>query len=162
MFERVRRIHLVGVGGIGMSGIAELLVSLGYEVSGSDLRRSAHTERLERLGVRVDEGHAAAQVGAAELVVVSTAVPVENPERRAAETRGIPVVTRGAALAALTELRRAIAVVGSHGKTTVTAMIAHVLDSCGARPDRGGRRHSERCWQQYADRRRTVDGGGGG
>ena len=134
MFERVRRIHLVGVGGIGMSGIAELLVSLGYEVSGSDLRRSAHTERLERLGVRVDEGHAAAQVGAAELVVVSTAVPVENPERRAAETRGIPVVTRGAALAALTELRRAIAVVGSHGKTTVTAMIAHVLDHAGLDP----------------------------
>ena len=134
MLERVKRIHFVGVGGIGMSGIAELLVSLGYDVSGSDLRRSSNTERLERLGVRFDAGHAAGQIGAAELVVVSTAVPAENPERQAAETRGIPVVTRGAALAALTELRRTIAVVGSHGKTTVTAMIAHVLDQAGLDP----------------------------
>jgi UDP-N-acetylmuramate--alanine ligase len=134
VLERVRRIHLVGVGGIGMSGIAGLLVSLGYDVSGSDLRRSAQTARLERLGVRVDQGHAAGQIGAAELVVVSAAVPADNPERRAAETRGIPVVTRGAALAALTELRRTIAVVGSHGKTTVTAMIAHVLDQAGRDP----------------------------
>ncbi len=134
MLKRVKRIHLVGIGGIGMSGIAELLVKLGYEVTGSDLKESAITTRLVTLGVRVAEGHDPRHVGKADLVVVSSAVPSDNPERLASLERRIPVVPRGAILAELVDLKRGIAVVGSHGKTTTAAMIALILERGGLDP----------------------------
>ncbi len=117
-----------------MSGIAELLVNLGYEVTGSDLSLSPITSRLESLGAECAEGHDARHVAGAELVVVSTAVPIDNPERVAAAERGIPIVSRGAMLAELTSLKRTVAVVGSHGKTTTTAMVAVVLEAAGLDP----------------------------
>ncbi|MYD88064.1 MAG: UDP-N-acetylmuramate--L-alanine ligase, partial [Acidobacteria bacterium] len=123
MLERVRRIHMVGIGGIGMSGIAELLHGAGYEVSGSDLETSRATARLRSIGIRVAEGHAAAHVGAPDVVVVSSAVPPDNPELVEAERRRIPIVGRGAMLAELTKRKRAVAVAGSHGKTTTTSML---------------------------------------
>ena len=134
MLERVERVHMVGIGGIGMSGIAELLANLGYQVTGSDLASSATTERLSALGVQVAEGHDAGHVGNADIVVVSSAVPGDNPEIVEATRRAIPVVGRGAMLAELTGLRSGIAVVGSHGKTTTTAMIALVLNDAGLDP----------------------------
>ena len=138
---RTRRIHFVGIGGIGMSGIAELLANLGYEVSGSDLRRSEVTARLERLGVRVREGHSAANVGEADVVVVSSAVRPANPEVAEAGRRNIPVVARAEMLAELMRMRFSIAVAGAHGKTTTTSMIAFVLEQGGLDPDAviGGR-----------------------
>ena len=117
-----------------MSGIAELLVNMGHDVSGSDLQSSAITARLEVLGARFTQGHDARNLGDADLVVVSTAVPPENPERAAAEHRGIPIVRRGTMLAELAGLKRSVAVVGSHGKTTTTAMVALVLDAAGLDP----------------------------
>jgi UDP-N-acetylmuramate--alanine ligase len=142
MLGRTRRIHFVGIGGIGMSGIAELLANLGYEVSGSDLRRSDVTARLEAsFGVSVHEGHAAAHVGAADVVVVSSAVRTDNPEIVEAQRRGIPVIARAEMLAELMRMRFSIAVAGTHGKTTTTSMIAFVLHQCGLDPDAviGGR-----------------------
>jgi UDP-N-acetylmuramate--alanine ligase len=142
MLGRTRRIHFVGIGGIGMSGIAELLANLGYEVSGSDLRRSDVTARLEAsCGVRVHEGHAAAHVGHADVVVVSSAVRPDNPEIVEAERRGIPVIARADMLGELMRMRFSIAVAGAHGKTTTTSMIAFVLHQCGLDPDAviGGR-----------------------
>lgn len=126
--------HLVGIGGSGMSGIAELLFRLGYEVTGSDLSLSPVTERLESLGVHCKRGHDPRHVSAADLVVVSTAIPSNNPERAAAVERGIPIVSRGAMLAELTRLKRTVAVVGSHGKTTTTAMVTVVLEAAGFDP----------------------------
>jgi UDP-N-acetylmuramate--alanine ligase len=117
-----------------MSGIAELLVNMGHEVSGSDLASSPIARRLESLGARVSVGHDARNISHADLVVVSTAIPVENPERTAAVEQGIPVVSRGEMLAELAGLKRTIAVVGSHGKTTTTAMVALVLDTAGLDP----------------------------
>ena len=117
-----------------MSGIAELLLTLGYGVSGSDLRRSSLTDRLQSLGVWFHEGHHARYVEDADLVVVSTAVPPDNPERAAATRAGIPVMLRGDMLAELASLRRGLAVVGSHGKTTTTAMIALMLATAGLDP----------------------------
>ena len=117
-----------------MSGIAELLVNLGYEVTGSDLSLSSITSRLESLGVKCAEGHDARHVDGAELVVVSTAVPTDNPERVAAAELGVPIVSRGAMLAELTSMKRTVAVVGSHGKTTTTAMVAVVLEAAGLDP----------------------------
>ncbi len=125
---------MVGIGGIGMSGIAELLHGAGYEVSGSDLAVSPSAARLRAAGIRVAEGHAAAHVGAPDVVVVSSAVPPDNPELAEAERRRIPVVGRGAMLAELTKQKRAVAVAGSHGKTTTTAMAALVLDAAGLDP----------------------------
>ena len=125
---------MVGIGGIGMSGIAELLQGAGYEVSGSDLATSPVTARLRAAGIRVAEGHAAAHVGAPDLVVVSSAVPPDNPELAEAERRRIPVVGRGALLAELTRRKRTVAVAGSHGKTTTTAMVALVLEAAGLDP----------------------------
>jgi len=115
VLEQRKHVHFVGIGGIGMSGIAELLVNMGHEVSGSDLASSAVARRLESLGARVSVGHDARNLGHADLVVVSTAIPAENPERTAAVAQGIPVVSRGAMLAELAGLKRTIAVVGSHG-----------------------------------------------
>ena len=134
MLGRTRRIHFVGIGGSGMSGIAELLVNLGYQVTGSDLRRSDVTARLERLGVRVFEGHDARQVGEADVVVFSSAVRDANPEIVEAERRRIPVIPRAEMLAELMRLRYGIAVAGAHGKTTTTSMIALVLERGGLDP----------------------------
>jgi UDP-N-acetylmuramate--alanine ligase len=132
---RTRRIHFVGIGGIGMSGIAELLANLGFVVSGSDAKRSEVTARLERnLGVTVFEGHAAANVGEAEVVVISSAVKRSNPEVVEAERLGVPVIPRAEMLAELMRLRFAIAVAGSHGKTTTTSMIALALERAGFDP----------------------------
>ena len=134
VLARGTRVHLVGVGGIGMSGIAELLVNLGHSVTGSDLKRSAATDRLQTLGVGVAEGHASTNLGMADVVVTSTAVPLDNPERVAAVQRGIPVISRGAMLAELTTSRRTVAVAGSHGKTTTSSMVAVVLAAAGLDP----------------------------
>jgi UDP-N-acetylmuramate--alanine ligase len=125
---------MVGIGGIGMSGIAELLQGAGYEVSGSDLAVSPVTARLRSAGIQVAEGHAASHVGSPDVVVVSSAVPRDNPELAEAERRGIPIVGRGQMLAALAERRRTVAVAGSHGKTTTTSMVALVLEAAGLDP----------------------------
>jgi UDP-N-acetylmuramate--alanine ligase len=134
MLGRTRRIHFVGVGGIGMSGIAELLANLGYEVTGSDTKRSEVTDRLERLGVRLSAGHDAAHVGAAEVVVVSSAIAGDNPEVAEARRRHIPVIPRAEMLAELMRLRYGIAIAGAHGKTTTTSMVALVLERAGLDP----------------------------
>ena len=126
--------HFIGVGGIGMSGIAELLANLGYVVSGSDEKRSSVTDRLEAMGVHVSSGHDAAHVGDADVVVVSSAVRPSNPEVREAVRRQIPVIPRAEMLAELMRLRFSIAVAGSHGKTTTTSMIALVLERAGLDP----------------------------
>ena len=126
--------HFVGIGGIGMSGIAELLANLGYVVSGSDEKRSAVTDRLGTLGIRVDAGHTAANVGDADVVVTSSAVPGENPEVVEAVRRQVPVIPRAEMLAELMRLRFSIAVAGAHGKTTTTSMIALVLERAGLDP----------------------------
>jgi UDP-N-acetylmuramate--alanine ligase len=130
-----RRIHFVGIGGIGMSGIAELLANLGYAVTGSDEKRSKVTDRLSsKFGVVVFEGHAASHVGDADVVVVSSAVKPANPEIVEARRRRIPVVARAEMLAELMRLRFSIAVAGTHGKTTTTSMIALVLERAGLDP----------------------------
>jgi UDP-N-acetylmuramate--alanine ligase len=131
---KTRHVHFVGIGGIGMSGIAELLANLGYDVSGSDEKRSAVTDRLQTLGIRVAVGHQAAQVGDADVVVVSSAVRPSNPEVVEAGARQIPVIPRAEMLAELMRLRFAIAVAGAHGKTTTTSMIALVLERAGLDP----------------------------
>ncbi|MDQ3348743.1 MAG: UDP-N-acetylmuramate--L-alanine ligase [Acidobacteriota bacterium] len=134
MLGRTRKIHFVGIGGIGMSGIAELLANLGYEVTGSDVRPSSVTARLESFGVGVFAGHAAANVGEAEVVVVSSAIGGTNPELVEARRRKVPVIPRAEMLAELMRLRYGIAVAGAHGKTTTTSMIALVLERAGLDP----------------------------
>ena len=134
MLGKTRRIHFVGVGGIGMSGIAELLANLGYAVSGSDAKRSAVTDRLESLGVLVRSGHAAANVGDADVVVYSSAVRPDNPEVAEAARRRIPVIPRAEMLAELMRLRFGIAVAGAHGKTSTRSMVALVLERAGLDP----------------------------
>ncbi len=134
MLGRTRRIHFVGVGGSGMNGIAELLANLGYEVTGSDAKRSEVTDRLEQLGVRLWIGHEAAHVGAADVVVVSSAIPADNPEISEARRRGVPVIPRAEMLAELMRLRYGIAIAGAHGKTTTTSMVALVLEHAGLDP----------------------------
>ncbi len=134
MLGRTRRIHFVGIGGIGMSGIAELLANQGYAVSGSDAKASDVTRRLETLGVRVLTGHAAEHVGDADVVVVSSAVKPTNPEVVAARARAIPVIPRAEMLAELMRLKQGIAVGGAHGKTTTTSMVALLLDRAGLDP----------------------------
>jgi UDP-N-acetylmuramate--alanine ligase len=131
---KTRRIHFIGIGGIGMSGIAELLANLGYLVSGSDERRTRVTDRLAMLGIRIAQGHQPANVGDADVVVVSSAVRAANPELIEAGRRQIPVIPRAEMLAELMRLRYAIAVAGSHGKTTTTSMIAFVLERAGLDP----------------------------
>jgi UDP-N-acetylmuramate--alanine ligase len=135
LLGHVRRVHFVGIGGIGMSGIAELLANLGFIVSGSDVRRSDVTTRLEqRFGIRFAEGHAADHVGNADVVVISSAVKRTNPEVVEAGRLGVPVVPRAEMLAELMRLHFAVAVAGSHGKTTTTSMIALVLERAGLDP----------------------------
>jgi UDP-N-acetylmuramate--alanine ligase len=129
-----RRVHVVGVGGSGMSAIATVLAEMGHEVSGSDLKESGGLARLRALGVRVDVGHRADQLGAADLVTASTAVPATNPEVAAAHERGLPVLRRAEILAAIAATRRCLAIAGTHGKTTSSSMLALVLVAAGVRP----------------------------
>jgi UDP-N-acetylmuramate--alanine ligase len=131
---KTRRVHFVGIGGIGMSGIAELLANLGYAVSGSDAKRSPVTDRLSSLGVVVRVGHGAGNVGDADVVVYSSAVRADNPEVVAARARHIPVIPRAEMLAELMRLRYGIAIAGAHGKTSTTSMVALVLERAGLDP----------------------------
>jgi UDP-N-acetylmuramate--alanine ligase len=131
LFAPSQRIHFIGIGGIGMSGIAEILLTMGYAVSGSDLRRSPATDRLAGLGATIHEGHAAANAAASDVVVTSSAVPATNPEVVEARGRKIPVIQRAEMLAELMRLKYGIAVAGMHGKTTTTSMIAAVLGAGG-------------------------------
>src|SRR5271163_4018394 len=132
--RRIQRIHLVGIGGSGMGGIAEVLLNLGYEVQGSDLKRNAVTERLARLGVKIFIGHDAEQLGESDVVVVSSAVNRANPEVAAALAKRIPVVPRAEMLGELMRFRYSIAVAGTHGKTTTTSLVASVLAEAGLDP----------------------------
>jgi len=128
------KIHMIGIGGAGMSGIAEVLASRGHDVTGSDLKESPYTRRLREAGIEVHIGHSADQVGDAEQVVISTAIPTTNPELLEARRRSIPVIPRAAALAWILEGNRSVAVAGTHGKTTTTSMTAHVLGALGESP----------------------------
>ncbi|MBI4165118.1 MAG: UDP-N-acetylmuramate--L-alanine ligase [Acidobacteria bacterium] len=134
MLGKIRKIHFVGIGGIGMSGIAEVLLNLGYTVSGSDLRHTPVTERLVKMGARIAEGHAAENVGDAEVVVTSTAVVPDNPEVIRAKRLHVPVIPRAEMLAELMRLKFNVAVAGAHGKTTVTSMVAVMLSDAGLDP----------------------------
>ena len=131
---RVRHVHFIGVGGIGMSGLAEILRTLEFDVSGSDLRAGENTKNLERLGVRVDIGHRADNVHGADVVVYSSAIDYENPEVREARLHGIPVIPRAEMLAELMRVKYGIAIAGSHGKTTTTSLVATVLRAAGFDP----------------------------
>jgi UDP-N-acetylmuramate--alanine ligase len=134
MFAKVQRVHFIGIGGIGMSGIAEILLTLGYAVSGSDLRRSAITDRLETLGATIFQGHAVANVAGSGVVVTSSAIDERNVEVIEARSRKIPVIPRAEMLAELMRIKYGIAVAGMHGKTTTTSMIATVLAAGGLDP----------------------------
>ncbi|HZE59716.1 MAG TPA: UDP-N-acetylmuramate--L-alanine ligase [Burkholderiales bacterium] len=134
MKHKVRRIHFVGIGGVGMSGIAEVLANLGYEVSGSDLAANAATRRLGGLGAKISLRHKPEQVEGADAVVVSSAVQADNPEVVAARERRIPVVPRALMLAELMRLKRGVAIAGTHGKTTTTSLVASVLAEGGLDP----------------------------
>lgn len=134
MFFKPQHLHFTGIGGIGMSGIAEVLLTLGYEISGSDLRLSPITERLQSLGAKIWEGHQAGNIEGAKVLVVSSAVDESNPEVREARRLGIPVIPRGELLAELMRLKYGVAIAGSHGKTTTTSMAAHILSQAGLDP----------------------------
>ncbi|HLM00273.1 MAG TPA: UDP-N-acetylmuramate--L-alanine ligase [Pyrinomonadaceae bacterium] len=135
MFRHVKHVHFIGIGGIGMSGIAEVLCNLGFSISGSDLKKSRNTDRLELFGVRVFEGHAAENVGDADVVVYSSAVKADNPEVVEAKSRSIPVIPRAEMLAELMTLKPySVAIAGSHGKTTTTSMVATILGHAGVDP----------------------------
>jgi len=127
MFTRVKSIHLIGIGGSGMSGIAEILLNLGYQISGSDLSDTATTRRLIELGATVFKGHFPENVGAADVVVTSTAIKADNPEVIAARYRNIPIIPRAEMLSELMRMKHGIAVAGAHGKTSTTSMLAHIL-----------------------------------
>src|SRR5229473_308918 len=134
MFAKIQRIHFVGIGGIGMSGIAEVLLNLGYKISGSDLKRSSVTDRLKSLGAIIFEGHGAENVFGAEVVVTSSAINPKNPEVEEAHQLHIPVIQRAEMLAELMRLKYGIAIAGMHGKTTTTSMVAAVLAGGGLDP----------------------------
>src|SRR6185436_17684463 len=134
MKHKVRHIHFVGIGGAGMSGIAEVLLNLGYQVSGSDLAENAATRRLKGLGAKIYAGHVAGQVDGADAVVVSTAVQADNPEVAAARSKRVPLVPRALMLAELMRLKQGIAIAGTHGKTTTTSLVASVLAEGGLDP----------------------------
>src|ERR1700675_3433912 len=142
MFKKYQQIHFVGIGGIGMSGIAEVLVNLGYRVTGSDQKRSETVERLERLGAKVFTGHEPSNVEGAHVVVYSSAVARDNVEVHVARQRGVPVIPRAEMLAELMRLKYGIAIAGTHGKTTTTSMIGAVLSEARLDPTIvvGGRR----------------------
>src|ERR1700761_2421614 len=134
MFAPSHRIHFIGIGGIGMSGIAEILLTMGYAVSGSDLRTSPTTDRLEKLGATIYGGHVASNASASDVVVTSSAVARDNPEVVEARARKTPVIQRAEMLAELMRLKYGIAIAGMHGKTTTTSMIAAVLAGGGLDP----------------------------
>src|SRR5688500_3673657 len=134
MKHKVKQVHFVGIGGIGMSGIAEVLLNLGYKVTGSDLVESAVTRHLQSLGARIYKGHAGEQIAGANAVVISSAVAEENPEVKAARAKKIPVVPRALMLAELMRLKQGIAIAGTHGKTTTTSLTASVLGEGGLDP----------------------------
>jgi UDP-N-acetylmuramate--alanine ligase len=134
MFAKIQRIHFVGIGGIGMSGIAEVLLNLGYRISGSDLKKSAVTERLAALGATTFEGHAAGNIVGADVVVTSSAISVDNPEVAEARRLHVPVIQRAEMLAELMRMKYGIAIAGMHGKTTTTSMVAAVLAAGGLDP----------------------------
>ena len=131
---RVRRLHFIGAGGIGMSGLCEILRAMGFEVSGSDLKEGENLGRLRRLGVHIYIGHDAAHVKGADVVVYSSAIAKENPEYHAAMREGIPLISRGEMLAELMRMKYAVAIAGSHGKTTTTSLVATVLRAAGLDP----------------------------
>jgi UDP-N-acetylmuramate--alanine ligase len=133
-FGKAKHIHFVGIGGIGMSGIAELLINLGYQVSGSDIQDSPVTARLAHLGGKIFHGHKRENLGEADVVVYSSAVSSDNPEIIEATERYIPVIPRAEMLAELMRLKYGVAIAGSHGKTTTTSMIASILTSAGLDP----------------------------
>jgi UDP-N-acetylmuramate--alanine ligase len=132
--QRVRKVHFVGVGGVGMSGIAEVMNTIGYEVSGSDVREGAVTEKLKAAGIKVYKGHAAENVSDVDVVVTSSAIPTDNPEIQAARARMIPLVPRAEMLAELMRFSNGIAVAGTHGKTTTTSLVASILAEGGLDP----------------------------
>ncbi|MEZ0361958.1 MAG: UDP-N-acetylmuramate--L-alanine ligase [Hydrogenobacter sp.] len=132
--ERIRRFHFVGIGGIGMSGIAQVLLEMGYKVSGSDLRESKNVELLRKKGAKISIGHKPENVENVDVVVYSSAVSEDNPEIIQAKRMGIPTISRGEMLAELFRIREGIAVCGSHGKTTTTSMIAHIVHDAGYDP----------------------------
>jgi UDP-N-acetylmuramate--alanine ligase len=134
MFFKPQHVHFVGIGGIGMSGIAEVLLTLGYQVSGSDLRRSPTTDRLAKLGATIQIGHEASHVKGAKAVVVTSALSPSNPEVEEARRLQVPVIARGELLAELMRLKYGIAIAGSHGKTTTTSMVASILNTAGLDP----------------------------
>src|SRR5437773_11064288 len=134
MLRKTRRLHFVGIGGIGMSGIAEVLVNLGYQVTGSDLEEGATVQRLRAMGATVARGHLAEGVGDADVVVVSSAVRPDNPEVVEARRRQIPVIPRAEMLAELMRIKYGVAIAGSHGKTTTTSMVAQILSGAGLDP----------------------------
>ena len=134
MFKRINHVHFVGIGGIGMSGIAEVLLTLGYKVTGSDVRSTPITERLERCGATIYLRHAADNAVGAHVLVISSAVRADNPEIQEAERRKIQVIARAEMLAELARLKYSVAVAGTHGKTTTTSMIATILDRAGLDP----------------------------
>ncbi len=134
MKHKVKQLHFIGIGGSGMSGIAEVLLSLGYQVSGSDLSESASVKRLRTLGANIVIGHAANNIAGADVVVISSAVKADNPEVVAAKAAHVPVVARAMMLAELMRFKQGIAIAGTHGKTTTTSLISHVLDSAGLDP----------------------------
>src|SRR5262245_29424820 len=144
MFKKYQQIHFVGIGGVGMSGIAEVLINMGYRVTGSDARRSEVVERLEKLGAKVFTGHQPAHVEGAHVVVYSSAVARDNVEVQAARQRGVPVIPRAEMLAELMRLKYGIAIPGLHGKTTTTSIVATVLGESGLDPTVvvGGRIHA--------------------
>src|SRR5215472_14491687 len=134
MFAKIQRVHFVGIGGIGMSGIAEVLLNLGYQISGSDLKRSTVTARLKSLGMTIFETHRAENIAGAGVVVTSSAIGAGNPEVEEARRRHIPVIPRAEMLAELMRLKYGIAIAGMHGKTTSTSMVAAVLAAGGLDP----------------------------
>src|SRR5437764_14687643 len=131
MFFRPQHLHFTGIGGIGMSGIAEVLLNLGYTITGSDLKTTPTTERLTAVGANIFEGHDTRNLGGAKALVVSSAVDEQNPEVQEARRLAIPVIPRGELLAELMRLKYGIAVAGSHGKTTTTSMVATILNFAG-------------------------------
>src|SRR5580658_7921373 len=134
MFGKIQRVHFVGIGGIGMSGIAEVLLNLGYQISGSDLKHSTVTDRLATLGASIFEGHSAANIAGADVVVTSSAIRVDNAEVAEARRAHVPVIQRAEMLAELMRLKYGIAIAGMHGKTTTTSMVAAVLAAGGLDP----------------------------
>ena len=134
MKHKVKKVHFVGIGGSGMSGIAEVLLNLGFSVSGSDLASNNTTKRLARLGADIYQGHSESNLEAADVVVISSAVSEDNPEVAAARSRSVPIIPRALMLAELMRFRQGIAVAGTHGKTTTTSLIASILAEAGMDP----------------------------